>query len=86
MEKDGTQDMTVLTADHILGPYTMVKGYRPYDMSSGDFDLAVDDQSGKAYYFFEKVHSELICAELDETYTGVGEIYSEHFKMDSLLM
>ena len=81
MEKDGTQDMTVLTADHILGPYTMVKkGYRPYDMSSGDFDLAVDDQSGKAYYFFEKVHSELICAELDETYTGVGEIYSEHFK------
>lgn len=25
MEKDGTQDMTVLTADHILGPYTMVK-------------------------------------------------------------
>ncbi len=55
-------------------------------MSSGDFDLAVDDQSGKAYYFFEKVHSELICAELDETYTGVGEYIPNILKMDSLLM
>lgn len=81
MEKDGTQDMTILTSDDILGPYTIIKEhYRPYDMSSGDFDLTVDENTGKGYYFFEKVHSELICAELNEEYTGVAEKYTSNFR------
>lgn len=36
------QSQTILTADHILGPYTKVReGLRPLGMNGGDFDLAV---------------------------------------------
>ena len=79
MERNGEQTETVLTADSFLGPYTIDKtALRPYGMSAGDFDLA-KDENGKAYYFFERVHSELICAGLTETYTEVAGEYSRHF-------
>ena len=79
MNRDGTQSETVLTADSILGPYTMVRtGLRPLNMSAGDFDLAVAPD-GKAYYYFERVHSETICADLTEDYTDVTGYYSTHF-------
>ena len=79
MNADDTQSETILTADNILGPYTKVKeSLRPLGMSAGDFDLAVAED-GKAYYFFERVHSELICAELNEDYTDVSGYYSTHF-------
>ena len=49
MERDFTQTETILTADSITGPYTMVrKGFRPLGMSGGDFDLVVAED-GKAY-------------------------------------
>ena len=76
---DGSQVSTVMTADHILGPYTMVqKGLFPCGMSAGDFDLAVAED-GKAYYYFERVHSEMICADLTDDYTDVTGYYSTHF-------
>ncbi len=79
MNSDQTQSETVLIADDILGPYTIVKtGIRPLGMSAGDFDLAVADD-GKAYYYFERVHSETICADLTEDYTDVTGYYSTHF-------
>ena len=79
MERNGEQTETVLTADQILGPYTMVrKGLRPLGMSAGDFDLAAAPD-GKGYYFFERVHSETICADLTEDYTDVTGYYSTHF-------
>lgn len=79
MNKDGTQTETVLTADSFLGPYTKVReGLRPLNMSAGDFDLAVA-QDGKAYYYFERVHSETICADLTADYTDVTGYYSTHF-------
>lgn len=79
MNQDGTQSETVLTADDILGPYTIVReGLRPLNMSAGDFDLAVAPD-GKAYYYFERVHSETICADLTEDYTDVTGYYSTHF-------
>jgi hypothetical protein len=79
MMKDGSQTETVLTADHILGPYTKVReGLRPLGMSAGDFDLAAAPD-GKAYYYFERVHSETICADLTEDYTDVTGYYSTHF-------
>lgn len=81
MNKDQTQTSTVLTADHILGPYTKVKeGLRPLGMSAGDFDLVVAPD-GKAYYYFERVHSETICADLTEDYTDVTGYYSTHFPL-----
>ncbi len=79
MEKDGRQRSTVLTADRLTGPYTMVRtGLRPLNMSAGDFDLVVAPD-GKAYYYFERVHSETICADLTADYTDVTGYYSTHF-------
>lgn len=79
MEKDGSQSETILEADDILGPYQIIRtGLRPLGMSAGDFDLAVAED-GKAYYYFERVHSELICADLTEDYTNVTGYYSTHF-------
>ncbi|WP_419872333.1 family 43 glycosylhydrolase [Candidatus Pristimantibacillus sp. PTI5] len=78
MRTDG-QKSTILTADHILGPYTVVKkDIRPLNMGAGDFDLVVAPD-GKAYYYFERVHSELICADLTDDYTDVTGYYSTHF-------
>ena len=48
-------------------------------MSAGDFDLVVDPHDGKAYYYFERVHSEMICADLTSDYTDVTGYYSTHF-------
>lgn len=70
---------SVLAADCIIGPYTMVhQDFKPLGMSAGDFDLVVAPD-GKAYYYFERVHSETICADLTEDYTDVTGYYSTHF-------
>ncbi|WP_345802991.1 family 43 glycosylhydrolase [Microbacterium sp. AZCO] len=76
------QTSTVLVADDLLGPYEIVAtGLRPLSMSAGDFDLVVAPDDGKAYYYFERVHSELICADLTDDYTGVTGYYSTHFPL-----
>ena len=76
------QRSTVLVAENILGPYRMhTKDLRPLGMNAGDFDLVVDPTDGKAYYYFERVHSELICADLTTDYTGVTGYYSTHFPL-----
>lgn len=73
------QTSTVLVADHLLGPYEVVRtGLRPLGMSAGDFDLVVAPD-GKGYYYFERVHSELICADLTDDLTDVTGYYSTHF-------
>jgi len=75
-----TQASTVLVADDVLGPYRIVRtGLRPLGMSAGDFDLVVDPTDGKGYYIFERVHSELIVADLSGDYTDVTGYYSTHF-------
>ncbi len=81
MGADGhSQASTVLTADSLLGPYEIVRtGLRPLGMDAGDFDLVVDPVDAKAYYYFERVHSELICAELTGDYTDVTGVYTSHF-------
>lgn len=80
MEKDGRQTRTVLTADRLTGPYTIVRtGLQPLGMSAGDFDLVVSPDDGKAYMYFERVHTELICADLTPDYTDVTGFYSTHY-------
>ncbi len=77
--RKGVQTCTVLTADNVLGPYEKVReDYRPLGMNAGDFDLAVAPD-GKAYYYFERVHSENICADLTDDYTAVSGYYTTHF-------
>jgi hypothetical protein len=79
---DAGQRSTVLTADSILGPYEIVRSnLRPLGMNAGDFDLVIDPTDGKGYYYFERVHSELICADLTEDYTNVTGYYSTHFPL-----
>lgn len=79
MNRDNTHTSTILTADNILGPYTKIKeNFHPLNMNAGDFDLAVDE-NGMAYYYFERVHSETICANLTDDYTDVTGYYSSHF-------
>jgi len=74
------QTRTVLISESITGPYEIAsKGVRPLGMSAGDFDLAVNLDDAKAYMYFERVHSEMICADLTENYTGFTGYYSTHF-------
>lgn len=64
---------SVSESDSIKGPFTLVN--RITDICAGDFDLV--KEGDKAYVIFELPHTEMICRELDENYTGVGE-YSSH--------
>ena len=74
------QTRTVLVADRITGPYQIAhQDILPLGMSAGDFDLVVSPDDGKAYMYFERVHSELICADLTDDYTGFTGYYSTHF-------
>lgn len=78
---DNRLAFTVLTADRLLGPYQKVRlGLRPLDMNAGDFDLAAADD-GKGYFYFERSHSETICADLTTDYTDVTGYYSTHFPL-----
>jgi hypothetical protein len=80
MGEGDLQTSTVLTADSFLGPYEIVRSWlKPLGMSAGDFDLTVSRPDGRAYYYFEKVHSELICADLTADFTDVSGHYSTHF-------
>ena len=74
------QRSSVFVADQILGPYRRIReNLKPLGMHAGDFDLVVDPADGKGYYYFERVHSELICADLNTDYTDVTGYYSTHF-------
>lgn len=80
MHTDGKQRSWVYQAGHFEGPYRLVRpGFEPLGMSAGDFDLVVDPETGRGYYYFERVHSELICADLTEDLTDVTGTYSSHF-------
>ncbi|MCK2022671.1 family 43 glycosylhydrolase [Microbacterium sp. kSW2-24] len=79
-DQQQTQVSTVLTADSLFGPYEVVRtGLRPLGMDAGDFDLVVDPATRKAYYFFEKVHTDVVCVELTDDYTDVTPNASLHF-------
>jgi len=77
--EDWSQTRTVLVADDIMGPFRMVgRDIRPLGMSAGDFDLVVA-YDGKAYMVFERVHTEMIVADLTDDYAGFSGYYSTHF-------
>ena len=77
-EAINNQQMVVLTADNILGPYTRIRAFHPLGMNSGDFDLVKNPSDGKAYIFFDRIHSEMICADLTDDYLDVTGFYSVH--------
>lgn len=80
MSKSMEQTRTVLVADKITGPYSLIrKDIHPVGMNAGDYDLVVSLWEAKAYMYFERVHSELICADLTEDFTDFTGYYSTHF-------
>lgn len=77
MHKEGHQDETVLTADKITGPYTIVnQGIRPLGMSAGDFDLAVADSWHGPYRVLGNPHPE------DASHTSFHSQISCIFKVE----
>lgn len=71
---------SVLTADHILGPYTLVEPFlQPGGFRCGDFDLAADETTGEAYLYFESNHDSLHVVRLNSTYTGTEGAFTPIF-------
>ena len=64
----------VATSDSLYGGFTVVN--KIDDLPVGDFDLVQED--GRAYVVFGKPHTEVLCRELTDDYTGVKEAFSSH--------
>lgn len=70
----------IVTSDHFCGPYKVEKEFfQPYGRDCGDFDLAVDEESGKAYLYVECDHKEIISCELSEDYLDINGDYIVHY-------
>ncbi len=77
---DETQFYTILQSDNFTGPYEIVKpAYKPNGYEGGDFDLYVDENSGKAYIWWERPHWELMTAELNDDFTGVTDKMAHNY-------
>lgn len=76
----GPQFRTVMMADRITGPWTMVhRELHPAGLPAGDFDLLVDENAGKAYMYFEQDHKDVVCIELTDDWTDVTDRLTHHF-------
>ncbi len=65
---------TVWQADALLGPYELVENlYNPGGHKAGDFDMVADEQSGKAYIYFDAEHKSMLCMSLTEDYLHADE-------------
>lgn len=64
----------VCESESITGEFKVVG--KVTEATAGDFDLVKCD--GKAYIIFELPHTEMLCAELDETYTNITSNISSH--------
>lgn len=73
------QYMGIAVSDDITKPFTMVKTIRPLGMETGDFDLYVDPRDGKGYFIADRVHTEVVIADLTDDYMDVTGNYSSHF-------
>jgi hypothetical protein len=74
------QYMCVAVADSLTGPFNPVRFFHPLGMNSGDFDLVVDEGTAKAFIYFERTHSGLICADLSDDYLDVTGVHSVLFE------
>lgn len=64
----------ILTADALLGPYTLIDPFfQPDGRKAGDFDLAVDEATGTGYLYVELDHKEVLVYKLTEDYCRVTE-------------
>lgn len=69
----------LLTADNLLGPYTVVKpDFRPLGKAVGDFDL-LRLPDGRAYLYFDGDHSGIFCTALTADYLDVTGPVTEQY-------
>lgn len=62
----------ILTSDSLLGPYHLENAFfQPYGRKAGDFDLAVDEATGKGYLYVELDHKDVVVCRLTEDYLDV---------------
>lgn len=62
----------ILSSDSLLGPYQVEKeNYYPFGNKVGDFDLVKDEETGKAYLFFDADHAGIVGAELTDDFFAV---------------
>lgn len=74
----------ILEADWILGPYRMVNpAFNPNGLDVGDFDLAKDFKTNKAYLYSQKPHNFIYTIQLNDTYTGTTGDYITNFHHSS---
>lgn len=73
------QYVVIAVADRMTGPYALARTFRPLGMETGDFDLWVDPRDYKSYFIADRVHTEIIVADLTEDYMDVTGHYSAHF-------
>ena len=64
----------ILTADKLLGPYTLVNPFfQPDGRKAGDFDLTVDEKTGTGYLYVELDHKEVLVYKLTDKYCDVTD-------------
>lgn len=70
----------IAVADKITGPYTFMKTILPRGEDKfGDFDLFLDEKTGKAYCVFERPHTEMVVGTLSDDFTDFSGEFSSHF-------
>lgn len=70
----------VLTADALLGPWELVTcHYNPFGLRVGDFDLAVDKETGTGYLYCEAGHNTLKGLRLNRDYTQAEAVVSTQY-------
>lgn len=76
----GQACFNVLTADALKGPWEMVNaGYNPFGLHVGDFDIALDEATGKAYLYCEAEHREVVGFRLNADFTAAEKIVSRQY-------
>lgn len=79
-DENEPEHFAVLAADAITGPYEMVNPHvNPHGLGVGDFDLQVDEETGKGYLISQKPHTHVYVADLNDDFTDVEGTYSLHF-------
>ena len=77
-----TQYMGIAVSDDIRKPFKLIKTIKPLGMIMGDFDVWVDERDGKGYFIADRVHTEVVVADLTDDYLDVTGNYSCHFPHD----
>ncbi|MCR5143750.1 MAG: family 43 glycosylhydrolase [Lachnospiraceae bacterium] len=64
----------VLQADAITGPYELVaENVKPMGYDIGDFDMTVDEETGKCYMFADASHQKVATFVMEDDYLSVKE-------------